>query len=84
MKVTNFEFVPTSSNYEIKETAENSAAPFEPEYKKKEKTEMCKTWARGLNCPFGDKCAFAHGEEQLVKKTHVAKQFRMTLCKSYA
>ena len=45
---------------------------------------MCKSWARGLNCPFGDKCAFAHGEEQLQKKTHVAKQFRMTLCKSYA
>ena len=62
MKVTDFEFVPTFSN-------NNS---FQPEYKKKEKTEMCKFWARSSSCPFGDECAFAHGEDELQKKTHVA------------
>lgn len=94
MKMTNFEFVPTftsnSNNYDIKESnnsiSENQqqqTSAYEPEYKKKEKTELCKFWARGNICPFEDDCAFAHGDDELQKKTHVAKQYRMTLCKSY-
>ena len=63
MKVTDFEFVPTLSN---------NINSFQPEYKKKEKTEMCRFWARSDPCPFKDDCAFAHGEDELQKKTHVA------------
>lgn len=56
---------------------------YEPAYKQKEKTEICKFWLNGEECKFGDDCAFAHGETELMKKTHVASKFRMTLCKSY-
>ena len=34
--------------------------PFEPSYRQKEKTEICKNWLRGL-CRYGAMCAFAHG-----------------------
>lgn len=56
---------------------------YEPAYKQKEKTEICKFWLNGQDCKFGNECAFAHGEHELMKKTHVASKFRMTLCKSY-
>jgi len=49
----------------------------------KEKTELCKFWLYDNHCKFGDDCAFAHGHHELVKKTHVASKFRMTLCTSY-
>jgi hypothetical protein len=58
-------------------------AVYEPAYKQKEKTEICKFWLNGQDCKFGSECAFAHGEHELMKKTHVASKFRMTLCKSY-
>jgi len=54
-----------------------------PAYKAKEKTELCKFWLYDNFCKFGDECAFAHGHHELVKKTHVASKFRMTLCTSY-
>lgn len=64
---------------------ERSQTPMasEPSYKQKERTEICKFWLNGQECKFGEECAFAHGSEQLLKKTHVASKFRMTLCKSY-
>ena len=31
------------------------------------KTVLCKNYSRGLSCPFGKKCNFAHGQEQLKK-----------------
>lgn len=32
------------------------------EFKSKFKTEICKNWMNG-KCDFGDRCAFAHGED---------------------
>lgn len=55
---------------------------YEPSYKKKEKTELCKNWEKG-ECKFGEQCAFAHGTEDLHKKTHVASRYKVTLCKTY-
>ena len=55
----------------------------EPAYRRKEKTEFCKFWLNNESCQYGAECAFAHGEEQLLKKTHVASKFRMTLCNSF-
>ena len=55
----------------------------EPSYKQKEKTEICKYWLLDNKCKFGNDCAFAHGEHELVKKTHVASKYRQTLCKSF-
>ena len=47
------------------------------EFKAKFKTEICKNWLCG-KCDFGDSCAFAHGEDQLRKKT------RFIPCKTYS
>jgi hypothetical protein len=30
------------------------------------KTAICNHWQRGLHCPYGDRCNFAHGPEQQV------------------
>lgn len=43
---------------------------------------MCKNWLKNI-CKYGDACAFAHGEEFLLKKTHVAAKYKAILCKSY-
>ena len=29
------------------------------------KTVLCKNWADGSGCSYGDSCSFAHGEEQI-------------------
>lgn len=33
----------------------------------KEKTEICKNWLSNT-CKFGDRCAFAHGEDEIMLK----------------
>lgn len=34
----------------------------------KYKTEMCKNWEKSSYCPYGVKCRFAHGKEELMAK----------------
>ena len=49
------------------------------DYKKKiairYKTEICKKWEAGF-CEFGDKCAFAHGNEDIRGKAYKTKRCR--------
>lgn len=33
------------------------------------KTVLCKFFTKDGNCPYGEKCSYAHGEEQLVRRT---------------
>lgn len=54
----------------------------EPSFRRKEKTEICKNWLQGL-CRFGAQCAFAHGQSEVQKKTHVAAKYKASLCNSY-
>jgi len=49
------------------------------------KTELCRSWTQTSNCPYGLKCQFAHGIEELRKvqrhpkwKTIECKQYHMT------
>lgn len=37
--------------------------------KQRLKTELCKHWKEGRECPWGPKCTYAHGEEELVVPT---------------
>lgn len=37
-------------------------------YPHKYKTVLCKFWAKGQKCPFGNDCNYAHGHNQLVDK----------------
>ena len=32
--------------------------------KSKLKTKMCRAWSQGVPCAYGDRCAFAHGEQE--------------------
>ena len=50
------------------------------DYKLKIKTELCKRWMENKECPYGDSCAFAHGEEELKKKKHVPSRYKTKLC----
>jgi hypothetical protein len=45
------------------------------------KTEMCRNWPLGL-CKFGDKCAFAHGSEDLRGKTKFTN-YKTKDCKQF-
>ena len=50
------------------------------DYKLKIKTELCKSWIKTKNCPYGNTCAFAHGEHELQKKKHVPSKYKTKLC----
>lgn len=52
------------------------------DFKLKYKTEMCKGWVKGL-CEFGDKCAFAHGHEELREKTANVCNYKTKRCKQF-
>ena len=70
MKVTDYVFIPKHTNV-IQDNQIQSIPQFEPEFMKKSKTELCRYWTQGQVCKFGEKCTFAHGEDELQKKTHV-------------
>jgi len=53
------------------------------EYKKKQKTEMCKNWEMKGACKWGNKCSYAHGEHELVKKTHLPKNYMTRSCDTF-
>mmetsp|Transcript_111883 Transcript_111883/g.154527 ORF Transcript_111883/g.154527 Transcript_111883/m.154527 type:complete len:92 (+) Transcript_111883:346-621(+) len=51
-------------------------------FKLKHKTELCRNWERG-DCPYGNLCAYAHGDEELIKKKHLPTKYKTRLCKQY-
>jgi hypothetical protein len=53
------------------------------EYKKKQKTEMCKNWEMKGFCRWGNRCSYAHGEHELVKKTHLPKNYMTRPCETF-
>ena len=55
--------------------AENKKGP-------KYKTELCKKFQATGRCPYGFKCQFAHGKEELIVK-HQGKNYKKRLCKTF-
>ena len=51
---------------------------FDPKYK----TELCKKFQATGQCPYGYKCRFAHGKEELVIKNQ-GKNYKKRFCKSF-
>ncbi|CAK85268.1 unnamed protein product (macronuclear) [Paramecium tetraurelia] len=49
----------------------------------KVKTEICKYWAIEDYCPYGQQCAFAHGQHEIRQKTHVPHNYKTQVCKNY-
>ena len=51
---------------------------FDPKYK----TELCKKFQATGQCPYGYKCRFAHGKEELIIKNQ-GKNYKKRFCKSF-
>ena len=62
-----------------------SKAIMEEEKKKdpKYKTELCKTYSETGECPYGRKCRFAHGKEELFLKDN-GINYKKIECKSFS
>ena len=58
---------------------------FEEEKRKdpKYKTELCKSWIETHFCAYGNKCRFAHGKEELSKKT-LCNNYKKKSCKTFS
>ena len=48
----------------------------------KYKTELCKKFQNIGFCPYGNKCQFAHGKEELISKFH-GVNYKKEKCKSF-
>lgn len=70
----------TADSIDIKKCRGNHK---QPEYKKKQKTEMCRNWEMNGFCRWGTKCSYAHGEDELVKKTHLPRNFMTRTCDTF-
>ena len=51
---------------------------FDPKYK----TELCKKFQTTGHCPYGYKCRFAHGKQELITKQQ-GKNYKKRPCKSF-
>jgi hypothetical protein len=74
---------PFSSIFENYST-ELSKLFIESEQKKdpKYKTELCKTYSETKKCPYGFKCRFAHGKEELNSK-NTGNNYKKKSCKTF-
>ena len=49
----------------------------------KYKTELCKKFMERGTCPYGQKCRFAHGKEELLEKKIDCKLYKQKKCNSF-
>jgi hypothetical protein len=49
----------------------------------KYKTELCKTFTQNGFCPYGNKCRFAHGKQDLFDKVISCKKYKQKECISF-
>ena len=54
----------------------------EVDFKAKYKTEICRSWVQGF-CEFGEKCTFAHGQNELRNKEYLTVNYRTKKCKQF-
>jgi hypothetical protein len=52
-------------NYEL----QKDISQYRPEQENRVKTEICRNWEAGL-CEYGEKCVFAHGQQELREKSN--------------
>ena len=70
--------VELNKNYSLLKNIIEEENKFDPKYK----TELCKKFQSTGKCPYGHKCRFAHGKEELISKTQGAN-YKKKLCKSF-
>ena len=49
----------------------------------KYKTELCKTFESTQKCPYGNKCRFAHGKEELFEKSEKIYNYKIQNCSNF-
>jgi len=47
------------------------------------KTELCSTWMRSGGCPYGHKCQFAHGVNELRARQDQPSSYKTKVCRSF-
>lgn len=70
--------------YESQSSRKNSNSSNDEDTKQipKYKTELCKTFQSTGKCPYGYKCLFAHGKNELIIK-HQSQNYKKKPCKSF-
>lgn len=48
------------------------------------KTELCSTWIRSGGCPYGHKCQFAHGVDELRARQDQPSSYKTKVCRSFS
>ena len=52
-------------------------------FKTKWKTELCHYWEMYGQCKYGENCAFAHGDSELIKKRKLTFNYKTKPCKQF-
>jgi len=52
------------------------------DFQQKFKTEICRNWEMS-KCKFGSECTFAHGDHELMEKSHIPTNYRTKECKNF-
>jgi hypothetical protein len=47
------------------------------------KTELCKTFSDTNFCPYGNRCRFAHGKNELFQRQTDTNKYKMRICNSF-
>ena len=67
-----------NKNYSLLKNIIEEENKFDPKYK----TELCKKFQSTGKCPYGHKCRFAHGKEELLSKT-LGVNYKKKPCKTF-
>ena len=70
--------VELNKNYNLLKNIIEEENKFDPKYK----TELCKKFQNTGKCPYGHKCRFAHGKEELISKAQ-GVNYKKKLCKTF-
>ena len=79
-------FIESRKKNKKKKAKKDPKEPFKGEaidFKIKFKTELCKYYEANQYCPYGDKCAYAHGKENLRSKVTNTTAYRSKKCTQF-
>jgi hypothetical protein len=81
--ITNLVQSQTNKPKQTKESNEQINYLKEIQSDTKYKTELCKTFTQNNFCPYGSKCRFAHGKQELFDKVINCKKYKQKECMSF-
>ena len=79
-----FKEKPTKQNTSLSISTEGSSSVHEEEFAvKNEKLELCRKFTELGHCPYGRKCKFAHGFQELRKDNSANFRYKTKECFTY-